>query len=122
VASGEVLEQRVIQLEKRMDKMEIKVEDLDQRMDDISQFVGKIEVMFNHLNGTMEKMEKKLDQFIDKQEAKEEQARQEEKQQHSEETARWKSVTWELVKYILLILGAGAASQGITEIGSKLTQ
>lgn len=117
------LESRMDFLERRMDKMEAKVESLDSKMDEVVRFTTKIEVMFGHLSDTLTKLELKLDKFLEKNELKEEAARKEklqekdqEVQEKDQEVNKWKTVSFEIAKWVLIILGVGTAGESAIDV------
>jgi hypothetical protein len=120
------LETRIDFLEKRLDKMESKVENLDTKMDEVVRFTTKIEVMFGHLSETLTKVELKLDKFLEKNELKEEAARKEKSQEKDQviqgkdqEISKWKTVSFEIAKWVLIILGVGTAGENAFDIAKN---
>lgn len=110
------LEARIEYLERRMDKVESKLESLDTKMDEVVRFTTKIEVMFGHLSETLTKVEIKLDKFLEKNELKEEAARKETAQAQEQEISKWKTVSFEIAKWLLIILGVGTAGENAIEV------
>jgi len=110
------LEARIDFLERRMDKVETKVESLDTKMDEVVRFTTKIEVMFGHLSETLTKVELKLDKFLEKNELKEEAARKEVVQEKEQEISKWKTVSFEIAKWVLILLGVGTAGENALEV------
>jgi predicted nuclease with TOPRIM domain len=110
------LEARIDFLERRMDKVETKVDNLDAKMDEVVRFTTKIEVMFGHLSETLTKVEIKLDKFLEKNELKEEAARKETAQAQEQEISKWKTVSFEIAKWVLIILGVGTAGESAIDV------
>jgi Rad3-related DNA helicase len=110
------LEARMESFEKseiRQDKM---IQTLDERTDEMGKFAVKIDLVVENLDKTTKNIEKTLNDFILKQETKEEEARKEEKKNQEEEVGRWKSFSFQIGKYALIVVGALATGQGILEI------
>lgn len=110
------LKARMDFMEKRMDKMESGMEQMNKQIDEVVRFTTKIEVMFDHLSKSLSKLESKFDIFLEKNEIKEEAARKEATQSQEKEISRWKTISFEAVKWILIILGVGTAGQNGLEI------
>ena len=110
------LEARIEFLERRMDKVETKLESLDTKMDEVVRFTTKIEVMFGHLSETLTKVELKLDKFLEKNELKEEAARQEVVKGKDQEISKWKTISFEIAKWVMIILGVGTAGESAIDV------
>lgn len=101
------LEEKVAAIEKIQKEQGKKIDILDQRSDGFEKFVVKFEIVVETLDKTTQNIEKSLTNFITKQETKEEERRKAEIAGKEQEISKWKQITFELGKWILIILGAG---------------
>jgi uncharacterized protein (DUF3084 family) len=109
------LEAEVEHLKKTQEQQGSDIKDLDKKTDEMGKFAVKIDIVVENLDKTTKNIEKTLTEYITEQraeqKAKEDEERKSETQQKDQEISKWKTVTFELAKWTLILMGGGKLLQ-----------
>lgn len=115
-----IMELQMINFEKTQERQDKKITILDERTDEMGKFVVRMDLLMDRMDETTKETRTSLLEFITKQEVKEEEKQKAETHRNEKEISKWKTVAFELGKWVLIILGAGKLLQDGTGVFTTL--